>query len=734
MNFDLKTTLATIVKGGLFIVPFLPLLIVANMVFPYIGGKAFAFRLIVEISFAIWVWLAIFYKEYRPKLTPLLIAVGLFIFIVVLATIFGIDPAKSFWSNFERMEGTVTYLHLAAYFLVLSSIFNKSEWNVFFNLFIAGGLIENFYVFLQKIGTIASLQGGSNRMDGTIGNPAYLAAYLIFVLFFCLWGMWESKQKLLKYLYSAAALWTLVTIYFTATRGATIGLLGGLVIFGILYLVLKKSQTSAEKIAKKTVLFVLAGLFAVAAIIWLFRAQPVIKNNPVLGRLTNISLSERVVAGRFAILKVSWEGFKERPILGWGPENYLAVFSKHYRSELWWQEPWFDRTHNIVLEWLINAGILGLLSYLGIFAAAFYLLWKSKIKNYLTLETAILISVLLAVYFMQNVFIFDNIATYSCFFAVLAFINFSFSAREEKEEKNFSAVNEGNALIAAAPIFILLASTVYFLNIKPYLTNTTLLNSFKDRSSGLFEESFDKIEKALDYNIYLGRQEILEQLGVLTSSAFASKETSDSFKNEILQEAISRTKSEAEKNQYDIRTRLFLSNLYATAKMYDKSLEILNEVLAFSYDRQQIYFEIADVYVKMGNYKEAVVVSKKAFDLDPNFDMARVNLAGIYILNGQQKESDALLMEFFGTTEVADNLFVQVYSKTKDYKRLAGIWRAFVAGSPTYIQYRKNLAGAYLLAGDGTRAIQELEEAVKIDPTFKEEADMYIEQIKQGKF
>ena len=29
---------------------------------------------------------------------------------------------------------------------------------------------------------------------------------------------------------------------------------------------------------------------------------------------------------------------------------------------MWGQEPWFDRSHNIFFDWLINAGLLGLLA------------------------------------------------------------------------------------------------------------------------------------------------------------------------------------------------------------------------------------------------------------------------------------------------------------------------------------------------------------------------------------
>ena len=118
MPNQLKSVLLWIIKGGLFIVPFIPLYVSKVLFFPYITGKAFVFRIIVEIVFAAWALLAIFYKEYRPKKTPLLIALSIFIAVVTLANIFGVNPSFSFCSNYERMEGLVAYLHLFEYFLV----------------------------------------------------------------------------------------------------------------------------------------------------------------------------------------------------------------------------------------------------------------------------------------------------------------------------------------------------------------------------------------------------------------------------------------------------------------------------------------------------------------------------------------------------------------------------------------------------------------------------------------
>lgn len=719
--------------------PFIPLYISKVLFFPYITGKAFVFRILVEIAFAAWVFLAIFYKEYRPKKSALLIALSAFILIVSLATVLGVNPAKSFWSNFERMEGLVTYLHLFAYFLVLSHVFKKSDWKVIFNLFIIAAIYENSYAFLQKLGILASPQGGSNRADGTIGNPTYLAAYLIFILGFCLLLWLDSKSKLQKWFYGLMSVWTLVTVYFTATRGAALGLLGGMIIFGILYLILKPSEGVRGIFIKKFIAFLLLGVLAVSFGFWFFREMPFIRDNPILSRLTSISFTERTITSRFTIWSMSFEGFKERPILGWGPDNYGIVFAKYYKPELYRQEPWFDRSHNIIFDWLINAGILGLLGYLSVLGTAIYLLWKNFLKKNLTFETAVLLSTLLLVYLAQNLFVFDQIATYMSLFAVLAFIhsiaisNGPADARMEvkgKLQDNRASLRygDGEMMMAAGFLLLSLVLTIYFINWRPLKANLYLLDAIKIQNQD-FQSAFSDYEKALSYNS-LGNEEIKEQLTRFAIGVGGLQEVDAAFRDRVLRRAIQEAEKGVNENPLDPRAYLFLGTIYQKVGLLDNALAVFNKATELSPKKQQIYFEIADVYIQKGDYPNAVKVLEKTFNDDKSFVSGRINLAVAYILNHRQKEADKLLIEEFGTADVADNILAQVYSNIKDYARLAGVWGAFVKSDPKNIEYRKNLAGVYLLMNNRNSAIGVLNEAILAIPEFKLEAENLIKQIK----
>lgn len=67
-----------IIKGlvyiGLFAVPCLTLYVANSFFFPYITGKNFAFRIIVEAVLGLWLILCLYDTTYRPRFSWLLVS------------------------------------------------------------------------------------------------------------------------------------------------------------------------------------------------------------------------------------------------------------------------------------------------------------------------------------------------------------------------------------------------------------------------------------------------------------------------------------------------------------------------------------------------------------------------------------------------------------------------------------------------------------------------------------
>ena len=63
----IEKALRWVVLGGVFALPFIPFIVSSSLFFPFITGKGFAFRLLVELMVGAWLALAFVNPEYRPR-------------------------------------------------------------------------------------------------------------------------------------------------------------------------------------------------------------------------------------------------------------------------------------------------------------------------------------------------------------------------------------------------------------------------------------------------------------------------------------------------------------------------------------------------------------------------------------------------------------------------------------------------------------------------------------------
>ena len=625
------------IKLLIFVIPFLSFWISRSLFFPYITGRNFLFRILIEIAFALWIGLVILDKNYRPKLTPIILAVLAFVTIVGLADFLGIDPYNSFWSRLERMEGYMMILHIGAYFMILTSVFRtKKEWFVFWNLFVIAGILVGFYGVLQLLGIKEAIQGGDVRIDGTIGNPTYLAAYLTLVIVAALILLFNSDKKGWKYFYSGAVVFFFFLIFFTATRGAFLSFLLAIPIFLVLYLIFFRGQDAKEVLFKKIAIGTLAAMIILPAVLLSLRSTNIVKESEVLSRITSVSLAERTIKSRFLIWGIAWKAFQERPILGWGQENFLQAFSKYYDPRLYGQEPWFDRPHNIVFEWLVNGGIFGLAAYLALFAALYWGIIKSLKSGSVGKKEGIVLLVAPMAYFVQNFFVFDNFNTYILFFGLLAYVNrlayvnSEISPDNKEARTNISLAGAGIGLIASAV-------AIYFVNFKPMMESRWIINSLM--STALPENAaystLQAFKKALSYNTF-ANVEALEQLARI-GSLLTNADIPNQDKIPFLQFTINELEKYLKDHPNNIRLHLMLANLYQSARVINPQLiynarDHIKAALELSPKKQQILFLAADNYLANREIDKAIELLKTAADLETSNRDAYVNIATVGIL------------------------------------------------------------------------------------------------------
>lgn len=724
------------IKIGIFILPLLSLMVANFLFFPFITGKNFFFRIVVEILFFFWVFIAVFDKKYRPQKSKILLCLFLLLAILILATIFGESPYRSFWSNYERMEGLVGHLHLFAYFLILTSVFRaKKDWKIFFAIMLGVSVIASFYGLLQFFGKAAIHQGG-DRVDASLGNATYLAIFLVFHIF--LLGLFISwyKNKWPRGILLALILFESFIIFLTATRGAILGFLGGLFLLCFLMAFLSKNKK-----LRLTAWLGIASLALLVVLFLFFKNQPFIKNNYTLSRFSSFSFSEGTIDSRLSIWKMSLKGFQDHPVLGWGPENYNLVFSKYYDPGMWGQEPWFDRSHNIIFDWLISTGLLGFSVYVAVFISALFMLWRGYKRKYFSLFEAAGVSSLLAAYSFHNLFVFDNLTSYFMFFSILGFAHCQWLAGAESEkpkpqksqEKNFYKKElSGAGYLIITFAFLLSVFSLYFVTFKPIKACYTLLSALKHMGTvAEIDVVLEKFNDVFALNTF-GNGEAREQLNGYANNLISVRDIPEENKKEIVEKAAEEMQKQSNSNPQDIRYLMMLSAAYNNAGLVAPALDTINKAIFLSPNKQQLYFVKADIELKTGQEEKAMHTIKIAYDLDQTYADAGRNLAILYIANGQIKEGEEVLINHYSTPVIADGRLAAAYYAVDRYDRVRDIWLKFIGQEPNNVQYRFNLAATYLKMNQKENAIKELQKASEINPQIAEQAEYYINEIKKG--
>ncbi len=728
----LHTTLKYTVLGGIFLTLLTPFIVTSSMFFPFITGKAFFFRIVVEIIFAAWLILALRDPQYRPQKSWLLYAYSAFMAALVLSTIFAINPEKSFWSNFERMEGLVTHLHLFAYFSVLiSMVKTKQLWETFLNSALVIGLVQAAYAALQVVGK-AEIHQGSDRLSGTLGNADYLAVFALFQIFIA--GYFFVKHYIAKQsrwmLYAAVAFINFLVLFGTGTRMAIGALyLGLFVSAGILGWRMRGSL-------RKVSLIFLAVLIVVPVVFMSVRHTSVVQENVTMRRLADtVDNWEGAISSRRYLWPMSWQGFKENPLLGWGPDNYNIVFNKFYDPHLWPQEKWFDRSHNVFLDWLITGGILGLVTYLSLFGIAFYYLYRlgrSDGRSGSNLEgagTTAVFGGLLVAYFAQNLTVFDNLISYVFFFTILAWLHTQMAGTTPplfKKTVSASTLSVSTAVIAVLAIII-----IYGVNAKPITAAKGLIWAMQPHVSVGAEGNMDKFKEIIALDTF-GTPEIREQLMSFAAN-IARANVPEEFKSTAVALALGELEQQITETPYDARYSYIIAVHEGNYGQFDKAIEHLKLAIEHSPRKQDIHISLASVYIQKKDYQAALATAKQAYDFDPMYNNARNAYVAAAIFVGDK----ALVNSLIGNTPIAeiaqDDLVLNAYVVTRDYTKVNAIWDYRIARDPKNPQNHLSLAATYLAMGERARAIAQIQQAIKLNPDLKAQGQYYIQQIQAGK-
>lgn len=586
-----------VIKIGACLALFTPLIVSGKFFFPFVGPKSLYFMGLVEIIFFAYLFLAFSCPKYRPKFNILSAGLILFTVVMILSSVLGADPSYSFWSKYERMTGLLMWFHLLAFFTVISSVFKKQDWYKVF----AVSLFAAVFISLMNLLRTAGVDIGGNE-GATLGNSSFLATYLLFNAFFAFYLFSQKKFKI----YSGITFILIVlSLLFSGGRAAILTFYGGAILLLLLWLIF--CRRGRLKLAG-IVLSVIFALGILGAVFLVLQPDSSIQQQFI----------EKLSKDRLIAWQIAWQGFEEKPLLGWGPENFDLVFTKHFNSCLFLPqcggETWFDRAHNIVFDTLVALGIIGLLSYLGIFLSIFYSLWKKYFKDKLDFWTAGVFSVLLIAYFIQNFTVFDMVSSYMLLFLVLGFIGFLLTPEKEQARSR-----SPHPLLVVGLAILFLISFVKFV-VQPALTDHYVIRAL---SSPTTAGKLDFSEKALNASP-VGRYQIREMLANNTikriENRAQNKMPDEDIEKELIFMAEEMEKSTRE-SPLNYRSWLKLGEFYNFYAKFDpaKLIEaerVLNKAIELSPNNQQGYWYLAQTKAYQSEFSAALSSGEKALQLD----------------------------------------------------------------------------------------------------------------------
>lgn len=750
----LESILRRLVITGLFAAPFIVFLTFSSLYFPFISGKNFTFRIIIEVIFGAWTILALLNAAYRPKVSAVLWTLIAFVLIVFAADLTGVSVAKSIWSNFERMEGFVGLFHFFLYFLVAGSVLtNEKLWERWFQTSIVASVIMAGYGILQLMGAFEINQGGV-RVDGTFGNAAYFAVYMLFHFFLTafLLARYKGKAQWVKWAYGIAMLLQISMVYFSGTRGAMIGLAVGVFLSAILIAIFEKRNAMLRRASMGVIAFVIV----IVGIFIAIKDVPAVRENPILGRLASISLTEQTTKSRFMVWGMAVEGFKERPLLGWGQENFNFVFNKYYNPGMYAQEQWFDRAHNIFFDWLIAAGILGLLAYLALFALALYGVWTVQggdrsgslfgcIKRWFanlrhlggdgggfTVAEKSILTGLLAAYFIHNFFVFDNFASYLLFFSFLAYMHFRSVdfAPSRKIIFKEKVVPSDAAPAALAIVALVIAGSLYFVNIRPLQVNASIIEGIKPQTEGP-AKNLEYFKTAVGRHP-LGRPEAREQLVQMAIRIRGQQNIPQEVVGQFYDMARTQIILQNEETPLDARYESFAGMLFIRFGIFDEAETHLQKAHEVSPKKQAIYFDLLSIYLNKGDVPRARALAREAYELEPAYVDAAKIYATALIYNEEYALADELLLKHFGTTTVSDENLANAYAVKGQFEKAVEIFNLRVKENPTNGDMRLRLASGLAEMGRFPEAIGQIRAVIELHPEFKERGESYIKELERG--
>jgi O-antigen ligase len=461
--------------GVVMVCAVLPLLYFSGRAASYVTSKQYFLIGAVDVLIILWAWLLLSDERYRLTKKNLLYLLPLFLFLLsqTVSAFVGVDMQTSFFSKLESGTGLILLYHAFILACIMTSLIRVQQKRILKYFFQANLLSSTilagftFFTGLNGVFMTSSVMLNGSSGGAMMGNSLLVGAYFIFSIFLSIYLIAEEKKTYKKVVYYIGIGCMIFSpIYFNAglfkgqsitsvvqvigeARIATVSLVAGLLTSLFIWFSMQKEKKNIR--ISGMVGLVLGATILIVGIQQL--ATPHTKLNDFL-------VAES--GNRLVDWKESVQGIKEKPLLGWGPENFHVVYQKYLDPVVFdpghGNEVWALHPHNNTLEVLVNSGIIGFLLYALVFTVLFVGIGRLYKKGVLDRKAFALLIGMFVAFILQQQMIYESIVSYTMLFVIVAIVAGLSDVTDE--QKQYRYITGGDyaigtiVLLAMIPIWL----------------------------------------------------------------------------------------------------------------------------------------------------------------------------------------------------------------------------------------------------------------------------------------
>ncbi len=667
----------------------------------YSLDKAAIFQITVEIIVIFVLVRIILTKEFyiigkKKYLFPVL----LFFLVLALTAIFSINPNQSFWGSYMRQQGLFAYLHYFLFlFILLFHLQDKKRINRIIIAILASSFVIAFYAILQWLGLeFVSWQRSYlfGRVVSTMGQPVFLANYLLLAIFLAVYKVITGGKFLHKFLYALILIFQVLGLIFTYTRGAWMGL-----VFGVFFGVFLYFYAIKKKPFKTIVVFLIITAIMFSLFLYANTFSTNTPGNFFLKRVKNITdIKSGSIAMRFNTWSAAEAAIAKSPIIGYGLENQQTVFTPYYEPS--WSvyekiNTVSDRAHNIILDLALEGGIFLLLSY-AIFLSVIFLSAASYLSERFNGKNDWLLFSLItgaAAYQFSLLFSFSVIETNIIFWAYIGVIIILLSDFKEIKILDFRKAKKIYFILFIYFAILSAALAVYF--IIGNINNVRAEYYFRQAKEDYVRGNYPKMFKNYVLTLKLNNKQSYYYWSMVNDSARTfGKINSPAYRASLagyIQNNLEISKwSDNSYIELFIQAEFYtILGKYKNKKYFIDAKKAYEKIAAESPFMPDSYLSQGRMYYFAGEYKKSLDVYKTALSVLPDLSAPGLN-------RDHRDDINNFIIEVYGN-------MIQSYKKLNDINSQLVYYKKIIGINPYRLVVYRKIADIYFRKGDLNKAI-----------------------------